>query len=98
LASAVPDTSVAIRTNTKNLRISVALKYGSVFLPGGGSTGDPHKMAESLVWFVDFSPSRICPDGRKVHTLRRYQFGPTQQLVKTTEHEYCGSAPRSAFQ
>jgi hypothetical protein len=55
-------------------------------------------MAEASVWFIDLSPSRRCPNGSQVHTLRRYQFGAGQQLVKTTEQDYCGSAPRTAFQ
>jgi hypothetical protein len=79
-------------------KLKIALKYGSVFLPGGVGTADPHKMAEASVWFVDFSPSKVCVNGLQVHTLRRYQFGPAQQILSSTERNYCGKAPRSAFQ
>jgi hypothetical protein len=67
-------------------------------LARGTGTSDAHKLAEAPVWFIDLSPSRVCVDGRQVHTLRRYQFGASQELLKTTGHEYCGGAPRSAFQ
>lgn len=78
-------------------KLRVALTYQEILLPGGARTSDPHKMAAASVWFVDFSPSKICSDGRQVHNLRRYQFRNDQRLVKTTEQDYCGSAPLSAF-
>jgi hypothetical protein len=86
------------RKELKSDKLKIALKYGSVFIPGGAGTADAHKMAAAQVWFIDLSPPRHCADGRQVHTIRRYQFGDSQQLVKTTEHDYCGGAPRSAFQ
>jgi hypothetical protein len=86
------------RKELKSDKLRIALKYGSVFVPGGVGTSDAHKMAVASVWFIDLSPPRHCNDGRQVHTLRRYQFGGEQQLLKTTEHDYCGSAPRAAFQ
>jgi hypothetical protein len=69
------------------------------------------KLADSIGWYqlsgtrawsagdgdIDDQKHARC-DGRQVHTIRRYQFGGERQLVKTTEHDYCGSAPRSAFQ
>jgi hypothetical protein len=85
------------RKEMKADKLRIALKYGSVFLPGGAGTSDAHRMAAATVWFLDLSPPRRCVDGRQVHTIRRYQFGG-DQLVKTTEHDYCGGAPRSAFQ
>ncbi len=78
-------------------KLRIALTYQEVLLPGGARTSDARKMAASSVWFVDFSPSKVCNDGRQVHNLRRYQFGSDQRLVKTTEQDYCGSAPLSAF-
>jgi hypothetical protein len=78
-------------------KLKVALTYQEVQLPGGARTSDPNKMAAASVWFVDFSPSKVCNDGRTVHNLRRYQFGSDQRIVKATEQEYCGSAPLSAF-
>jgi len=79
-------------------KLRIALKYGSVFLPGGQGTGDAHKMAAASVWFLDLSPPRMCVDGRQVHTIRRYQFNGDQKLVSTTSKDYCGGAPRAAFQ
>lgn len=78
-------------------KLKVALTYQEVILPGGAHTTDPSKMAAASVWFEDFSPSNVCTDGRTIHNLRRYQFGSDQRIVKTTEQEYCGSAPLSAF-
>ncbi len=78
-------------------KLKVALTYQEVILPGGARTTDPRKMAAASVWFEDFSPSKVCNDGRQVHNLRRYQFGSDQRIVKTTEQDYCGGAPLSAF-
>jgi hypothetical protein len=78
-------------------KLKVALTYQEVILPGGARTTDPQRMATASVWFEDFSPSKVCNDGRQVHNLRRYQFGSDQRIVKTTEQEYCGGAPLSAF-
>ena len=78
-------------------KLKVALTYQEVILPGGARTTDPRRMAATSVWFEDFSPSKVCNDGRQVHNLRRYQFGSDQRIVKTTEQDYCGSAPLSAF-
>jgi hypothetical protein len=80
-----------------NDKLKVALTYQEAILPGGGRTADPEKMAAAAVWFEDFSPSKVCNDGRQVHNLRRYQFGGDQRIVKTTEQDYCGGAPLSAF-
>ena len=80
-----------------NDKLKVALTYQEVILPGGARTTDPQRMATASVWFEDFSPSRACNDGRQVHNLRRYQFGSDQRIVKTTEQDYCGGAPLSAF-
>ena len=80
-----------------NDKLKVALTYQEAILPGGERTANPQKMAAASVWFEDFSPSRVCNDGRQVHNLRRYQFGSDQRIVKTTEQDYCGGAPLSAF-
>ncbi len=80
-----------------NDKLRIALTYQEVLLPGGARTTDPQRMAAASVWFEDFSPSNVCTDGRTIHNLRRYQFSGDQRLVKTTEQEYCGPAPRSAF-
>jgi hypothetical protein len=80
-----------------NDKLKVALTYQEVILPGGARTTDPQRMATASVWFEDFSPSRVCNGGRQVHNLRRYQFGSDQRIVKTTEQDYCGGAPLSAF-
>jgi hypothetical protein len=94
----VADREAPFRRELKNDKLGLAIKYGGFFLPGGQGTGDPHALAAASVWFLDLSPSRHCLDGRQVHTLRRYQFASDQRLVRTSEQEYCGSAPRSAFQ
>lgn len=78
-------------------KLKVALTYQEVILPGGARTTDPRKMAAASVWFEDFSPSKVCNDGRQVHNLRRYQFDSDQRIVKTTAQDYCGGAPLSAF-
>ena len=80
-----------------NDKLKDALTYQEVILSGGARTTDPQKMAAASVWFEDFSPSKVCNDGRQVHSVRRYQFGSDQRIVKTTEQEYCGGAPLSAF-
>ena len=80
-----------------NDKLKVALTYQEVILPGGARTTDPQRMATASVWFEDFSPSRACNDGRQVQNLRRYQFDSDQRIVKTTEQDYCGGAPLSAF-
>jgi hypothetical protein len=94
----VADREAPFRRELKNDKLGLAIKYGGFFLSGGQGTGDPHALAVASVWFLDLSPSRYCLDGRQVHTLRRYQFGSDQRLVRTTEQEFCGSAPRSAYQ
>jgi hypothetical protein len=86
------------RQELKSDKLKIALTYGSVFVPGGVGTSDAHKMANASVWFLDLSPPKHCIDGRQVHTIRRYQFASDQHLVKTTSKDYCGGAPRSAFQ
>jgi hypothetical protein len=86
------------RKELKGDKLKIALTYGSVFLAGGAGTSDAHKMAIAPIWFLDLSPPKHCVDGRQVHTIRRYQFGSDQQLIKTTQQDYCGSAPGSAFQ
>ncbi len=85
------------RKELKDDKLKVALKYGSVFLPGGAGTSDAHRMAQSAVWFLDLSPPKHCVNGLQVHTIRRYQFDANQHLERTTEREFCGSAPASAF-
>jgi hypothetical protein len=96
--SATTNREEPLRKELKADKLMIALKSGNIFLPGGAGTGDPDKVAAVSVWFIDLWPPRHCVDGRQVHTLRRYQFGGAQELLKTTEHDYCGGAPRSAFQ
>ena len=86
------------RKELKADKLKIALTYSSFFLPGGASTADPRVLAGASVLFIDLSPSRRCSDGRQVHTVRRYQFSASHQLVNTSEREYCGAAPRQAFQ
>lgn len=101
MASATTQTTAReepFRKELKGDKLRIALKYGSVFIPGGAGTADPHKMAAASAWFLDLSPPRHCVDGRQVHSIRRYQFDGNQHLVSTTEKDFCGGIPRSAFQ
>jgi hypothetical protein len=78
-------------------KLRIALKYGSVFLPGGAGTANAQKMAAASLWFLDLSPPRHCANGLQVHTIRRYHF-TGDHLAGTSEKDYCGRAPASAFQ
>jgi hypothetical protein len=80
-----------------NDKLKVALTYQEVILPGGARTTNPQKMAQASVWFEEFEPTRYCNDGRQIHMIRRYQFDSGQKTVKTTEQDYCGGAPLSAY-
>lgn len=85
------------RKELRDDKLKLALKYGSVFLPGGAGTSDAHRMAMASVWFLDLSPPKHCVNGLQVHSIRRYQFDANQHLERTSEQDYCGSAPSSAF-
>jgi hypothetical protein len=82
-------------------KLRLALDQRSFLIAGGAETSDPKKLAAATVWFVDLSrvdPGKPTCSGKDIHTVRRHQFDAAHKLVKTTEKEYCGSPPKSAFQ
>jgi hypothetical protein len=82
----------------KNDKLAMALKDAdAIVLPGGSGTDDPNKLAAAPVWFIDTSPPEHCRDGRQLHRVHRYQFSADHKLRGTTDHDYCGAPPSSAF-
>jgi hypothetical protein len=73
---------------------------GGFILPGGGlESSDAALLAKASAWFLDLSASdgKIeCRNG-SIHTVRKYQFNGAGKLVSTTEKQYCGEPPASAF-
>lgn len=73
----------------------------SYALSGGKYTTDPKALAAARVWFLDVgAPSneaQNCLNGGKRSTVRRYTFDAEQKLVSTTERNYCGTPPASAY-
>src|ERR1044072_9409297 len=57
--------------------------------------------ADATVWFVDVGPPsnelQYCPNGGKRHSVRRYSFNAQHKLLGTTQKEYCGEPPASAY-
>jgi hypothetical protein len=83
----------------KNDKLSMWQKYSSaLILPNGGDAVNPNKLADSKVWYVDTSPQKICAgSGAQVHTVHRYEFNSDQKLTKTTDEDFCGRPPASAY-
>jgi hypothetical protein len=82
----------------KNDKLAMALKDAdAIILPGGSGTDDPQKLAAASVWFIDTSPPEQCSDGRPRHRVHRYQFDSNHKLRGTTDHDYCGAPPSSAY-
>ena len=73
----------------------------SYALTGGKYTDDPKALAAARVWFLDIgrstADSRICLNGGKLSSVRRYSFDVNHKLLRTTEKEYCGTPPASAY-
>ena len=73
----------------------------SYALPGGQYTDDAKKLAAASVWFLDLgAPSnerQYCPSGGKRKFVRRYSFDGQHKLLGTTQKEYCGDPPASAY-
>ena len=73
----------------------------SYALPGGQYTDDAKKLAAAPVWFLDVgAPSnerQTCPGGGKRKFVRRYSFDGQHKLLGTTQKEYCGDPPASAY-
>ena len=86
------------------LRLVIDETHGHVrsyALPGGQYTGDPKKLAAAPVWFLDVgAPSnerQHCPGGGKRKFVRKYSFDGQHKLTGTTQKEYCGDPPASAY-
>lgn len=86
------------------LRLVIDEKTGTVYsyaLAGGKYTSDTKALAAARVWFLDIGRStaetRICVNGGKLGSVRRYTFDVNHKLVSTTEKEYCGTPPASAY-
>lgn len=73
----------------------------SYALAGGKYTEDPKVLAAAKVWFLDIGRStaetRVCVNGGKLNSVRRYSFDDNHKLIGTTEKEYCGTPPASAY-
>lgn len=73
----------------------------SYALTGGKYTDDAKLLAAAKVWFLNIgtstAESRICTNGGKLNSVRRYSFDANHKLIGTTEKEYCGTPPASAY-
>lgn len=96
-ASNTAKSDAPFRAALKGDKLKWALRERGAFLPGGGSTADPHQMLLAPVWFSQIVGPKTCADGRDVYTLTRLQFGSDQQLLSQSSHEYCGRPPASAY-
>ncbi len=86
------------------LRLVIDEKTGTVYsyaLTGGKYSSDAKALAAARVWFLDIGRStaetRICVNGGKLSSVRRYSFDVNHKLLGTTEKEYCGTPPASAY-
>ena len=68
---------------------------------GGQYTDDAKKLAAAPVWFLDVgAPSnerQYCPGGGKRKFVRKYTFDAQHKLTGTTQKEFCGDPPASAY-
>jgi hypothetical protein len=94
------------RANLKadKLRLVIDETHGNITsyaLPGGKYTSDAKLLAAAPVWFLDVGPPsnelQYCPSGGKRNSVRRYSFDAQQKLIRTTQKEYCGDPPASAY-
>ena len=73
----------------------------SYALAGGKYTDDAKALAASRVWFLDVGPpsneAQNCLNGGRRNTVRRYTFDVNHKLLSTTEKQYCGTPPASAY-
>ena len=67
----------------------------------GLANGCADELAAASVWFLDVgAPSnerQYCPGGGKRKFVRRYSFDGQHKLLGTTQKEYCGDPPASAY-
>lgn len=73
----------------------------SYALAGGKYTSDAQALAAAKIWFLDVGAAtnerRVCVNGGKLGSVRRYTFDADHKLLGTTEKEYCGTPPASAY-
>ena len=86
------------------LRLVIDETHGHVrsyALPGGQYTSDAQKLAAAPVWFLDVGAAtnerQYCPSGGKRKYVRKYTFDAQQKLTGTTQKEFCGDPPASAY-
>ena len=86
------------------LRLMIDETHGHVYsyaLAGGKYTDDAKALADARVWFLDIGAAtneqRICVNGGKLSSVRRYSFDANHKLLGTSEKEYCGTPPASAY-
>lgn len=86
------------------LRLVINQKSGDVYsyaMVGGKYTDDPKTLASARVWFLNIGTStaetRVCLNGGRLNSVRRYKFDVNHTLIGTTEKEYCGTPPASAY-
>ena len=86
------------------LRLVIDETHGGVTsyaLPGGKYTSDAKLLAAAPVWFLDVGPpsneAQYCLSGGKRNSVRRYSFNAQHKLLGTTQKEYCGDPPASAY-
>ena len=86
------------------LRLVIDEVHGGVTsyaLAGGKYTDDAKKLAAAPVWFLDVGPPsnerQNCPSGGRRNSVRRYSFNAQHTLLGTTQKEYCGDPPASAY-
>ena len=94
------------RTHLKadKLHLVIDERHGGVTsyaLPGGKYTSDAKLLAAARVWLLDVGPPsnerQYCPSGGKRNSVRRYSFDAQHKLLSTTQKEYCGNPPASAY-
>jgi hypothetical protein len=86
------------------LRLIINETSGHVYsyaLAGGKYTDDAKLLAAAKVWFLDIGPpsneAQNCLTGGRRNSVRRYTFDVNHKLVSTTQKQYCGDPPASAY-
>jgi hypothetical protein len=81
----------------KNDKLRIGLRdFDFIYLPGRAKV-TPASLAANNVWFEDVSGDARCANGLPQHTLHRYVFDANHKLAKTTDRQFCGEPPSSAF-
>lgn len=86
------------------LRLVIDEKTGIVYsyaLASGKYTNDAKALAAAKVWFLDIGPpsneAQNCITGGRRNSVRRYTFDADHKLLSTTQKQYCGDPPASAY-